>query len=181
MFNSNWPYLLLTVKYESDPSFHIKTYVYRVVTPAGNYIVHLEEYIRDTYVIKFFPARFKRYDNKFHMVSNDKVMQGVLGTALQIFVGCLKTNNRASLGFVATASILGQFKEARENNQRFRIYKQIMQNFFGLETFTHFVDTSNSAYLMANRVNPIPEFVTEMQQGFSYLYPDMFDLSFTEL
>jgi hypothetical protein len=86
MFDSNLPYLLLTVKYESDPSFHVKTYVYRVPTPAGNYIVHLEEYVRDTYIIKFFPARFKRYDNKFHIISNDRVMQGVLSTALQIFV-----------------------------------------------------------------------------------------------
>lgn len=181
MFDSNLPYLLLTVKYESDPSFHVKTYVYRVSTLARNYIVHLEEYVRDTYIIKFLPARFKRYDNKFHIISNDRVMQGVLGTALQIFVNCLGNNNRASLGFVATASVLGQFREARENNQRFRIYKQILQNFFGIETFAHFVDISNSAYLMANRVHTIPEFVTEMQQGFSNMYPEMFDLSFTEL
>ncbi|GGB26360.1 hypothetical protein [Puia dinghuensis] len=181
MFNSSLPYVLLTVKYESDRSFHIKTYVYRVTTPAGNYIIHLEEYTRDTYVIKFFPARFKRNENRFHMISNDNVMQVVLGTALQIFVSCLKNNNRASLGFVATASFLGQFREARENNQRFRLYKQIMQNFFGLKTFAHFVDVSNSTYLMANRSNQIPEFVAEMQYAFSYLYPDMFDLSFTEI
>jgi hypothetical protein len=181
MFDSSLPYLLITVKYESDPTFHIKTYVYRVSTPAGNYIIHLEEYIRDTFVIKFFPARFKRYENRFHIVSNDHVMQGVLGSALQIFVYCLQKNNRASLGFVATASILGHFREARENNQRFRIYKQIMQNFFGLETFAHFVDISNSAYLMANKTNQLTGFVAEMQHGFSYLYPDMFDLSFTEL
>jgi hypothetical protein len=115
------------------------------------------------------------------MVSNDHVMQGVLGTALQLFVYCWQNNSRASLGFVATASILGNFREARENNQRFRIYKQIMQNFFGLETFAHFVDVNNSAYLMANRINQLPGFVTEMQNGFSFLYPDMFDLSFTEL
>ena len=95
MFDSNLPYILLTVKYESDPSFHIKTYIYMVSTPAGNYIVHLEEYIKDTYVIKFFPARFKRHDNKFNIISNDRVMQGVLGTSLQIFVNCLKSNNRA--------------------------------------------------------------------------------------
>jgi hypothetical protein len=97
------------------------------------------------------------------------------------YLSAAENNNSASLGFVATASVLGQFREARENNQRFRIYKQIMQNFFGLETFAHFVDISNSAYLMANRAHPVHEFVTEMQQGFSNMYPDMFDLSFTEL
>lgn len=56
-----------------------------------------------------------------------------------------------------------------------------MQNFFGLETFAHFVDISNSAYLMANRRNHLPEFVAEMEKGFSFLYPDMFDLSFREI
>ena len=181
MFNSSLPYLLLTVKYEINLGFHIKTFVYRVTTTAGNYNIHLEEYIGDTYVIKFFPTRFKRRKNKFQMITSDNVMQGLLGKALQIFLSCLKNNNTASLGFVATASILGQFQEARENNQRFRIYKQVLQNFFGLETFAHFVGISNSAYLMANRTNQIPDFVAKMQQGFSELYPDMFDLSFTEV
>lgn len=131
--------------------------------------------------LRGIPARFKRYENRFNIIANDYVMPSVLGTALEIFVNCLKTNNRASLGFVATASILGQFREARENNQRFRIYKQLMQNFFGLETFAHFVDVSNSAYLMANRTNQVLTYIAEMQHGFSYLYPDMFDLSFTEI
>ena len=181
MFNSSLPYVLLTVKYEDDPSFHIKTDVYRVKTLAGNYVIHLEQYIWDTLVIKFYPARFKRFDNRFHLISNDNVVQAVIGTALQILVRCLRDNNKASFGFVATNSILDQFYEARENNQRFRVYKQIMQNFFGIETFAHFADVANSAYLMVNRNNKVHEFVTSMQQGFSELYPDMFDLSFIEL
>lgn len=56
-----------------------------------------------------------------------------------------------------------------------------MQNFFGLATFAHLLDPGNSAYLMVNRSNSVRGGVTEMQQGFSDLYPEMFDLSFSEL
>lgn len=69
MFNSSLPYVLLTVKYENDPSFHIKTFVYRVTTLAGNYIIHFEEYVRYVFVVKFFPARFKRFEDKFHLIT----------------------------------------------------------------------------------------------------------------
>ena len=181
MFDSCLPWFLLTVKYESDPSFHIKTYVYRVITPVGKYIVHLERYVKDTYVVKFFPARLKQLENKFNIVANDHMMQGVVGTALQIFAWHWQVNRRASLGFVATPSILGHLKEERVNNQRFRIYKKVMQNVFGEETFSHFVDVANSAYLMVNKANAKHEFTDAMQHGFSDMYPTMFDLSFTEL
>ncbi len=56
-----------------------------------------------------------------------------------------------------------------------------MQNYFGLDTFSHFVDFDNSAYFMVNKENPSMGFVTEMQRAFSDLYPGLFNLSFTEL
>jgi hypothetical protein len=68
------------IKYEREPLFHIKTYLYKIDTPAGKYLAHLEEYIRDTFIIKFFPVKFKKYPNRFNILSADKVMQGVVGT-----------------------------------------------------------------------------------------------------
>ena len=167
--------------YESDPALHIKTYLYKIETPAGKYMIHLEEYIRDTYVIKFYPTRFKKYPNKFQLFSNDNVMQGVVSTALKIFVQHLARRPNASLGFIASASIIGSAKEDQANNQRFRIYKQVMENLFGSGIFTHFSDMSNSAYLMVNKANDISEYVNVMQGVFSQLYPDMFNLNFSEV
>src|SRR5258708_8399559 len=125
MFDSIFPFSFLMTKYESDAALHIKTYLYKVDTPAGKYMVHFEEYVRDTYVIKFYPIRFKKYPNKFQLLSRDNVMQGVVSTSLQIFIQQLVRRPNASLGFIASASIIGSVREDQSNNQRFRIYKQV--------------------------------------------------------
>jgi len=114
-------------------------------------MVHLEEYVRDTCIIKFYPVRFKKYPNKFQLLARDNVMQGVVSTSLQVFIQQLQRRPNASLGFIASASIIGLVKEEQPNNQRFRIYKQVMENLFGTMTFARFSDETNSAYLMVNR------------------------------
>lgn len=76
MFDSIFPFSFLVTKYESNPALHIKTYLYKIDTPAGKYMVCLEEYVRDTFIIKFYPVRFKKYPNKFQLLSHDNVMQG---------------------------------------------------------------------------------------------------------
>src|ERR1700761_9182084 len=163
MFDSILPFTFLMSVYENDPAFHIKTYLYKVDTPSGKYMVHLEEYIRATYIIKFYPIKFKKYPNKYNILSGDKVMPGVVSTALRIFAEHLKECPHASLGFFASASIVGKVKEEQANNQRFRIYKQVMENLFGTTTFTHFSDEGNSAYLMVNKTNSVGPYVSEMQ------------------
>lgn len=167
--------------YESNPAFHIKTYLYKIDTPAGKYMVQLEEYIRNTYIVKFYPVKFKKYPNRYSLLSGDRVMQGVVSTSLRIFAEHLQKHPNASLGFIASASIVGRAKEEQANNQRFRIYKQVMENLFGTSTFTHFSDETNSAYLMVNKSNNIKEYISEMQSGFIRLYPDMFNLRFNEI
>lgn len=167
--------------YERDSIFHVKTYLYKIDTPAGKYMVHLEEYIRETYIIKFYPVRFKKYPNRYNMLSGDGVMQGVVSTSLRIFAEQLEKCPNASLGFIASASFVGHVKEEQANNQRFRIYKQVMENLFGTKTFSHFSDEVNSAYLMVNKSNSIGEYVNEMQNVFIRLYPDMFNLHFSEI
>jgi len=182
MFDSWLPHLLLTIKYEEDPSFHIKTAVYRVKTSIESYIIQVEEYIHDFFIVKFYPVRFKRHPNKFNMLSNDSVLQVVIGTTLRILLMYFQNNTKSSFGFIATPSIIDDFIEDKSNNQRYRIYKQIMQNFFGDETFAHFADIHTSAYLMVNKSHQkIDDLVNKMQQGFSDMYPDIFNLQFAQL
>jgi hypothetical protein len=182
MFDSCLPFLQLTIQYEEDTSFHIKTYIYRVKTPRGNYIVHVEEYVNDLYVVKFYPVRFKRHPNKFNIVANDGVLPVVIGTCLRILFQLFQTNSNSSFGFIATPSVFEGFIEDKSNNQRFRIYKQVMQNFFGHETFAHFSDVNISAYLMVNKSqHAIHELVDEMQRKFRDMYPDIFNLAFAQL
>ncbi len=181
MFDSYLPFAQLTVHHEPDQSFHIRTFVFRIKANSVSYLILLEEYIDNLFIVKFYPAKFKRHPDKYRLLSNDRVMQQVIGTALQIFVKQLGKNKKASLGFISSSSIIGDFTEKQENNQRFRIYKQVMRNFFGQGTFTHFIDPNNSAYLMVNNLNPVDNFALNMQNGFRNLYPDLFNLHFTQI
>jgi hypothetical protein len=115
------------------------------------------------------------------LIADDRVMAIVIGSSLRLILKFLQEHPSASFGFVATESIVGAFRESKSNNQRFRIYKLVMQNFFGHETFSHFTDTANSAYLMVNKTRKnISGYISEMQSGFSFLYPDIFNLEFKE-
>jgi hypothetical protein len=182
MFDSFLPVSLLTIKHEHDCSFHVKTYVYRIKTGRGTYIAHLEKYIHDFNVIKFYPVRYKRYPDRFNRTTNDKVAQTVIGTCLEIMSMHLRGWPNSSVGFIASPSIIGDFVEDQHNNQRFRIYKNIMRNFFGTKSFDHFGDVTSSAYLMINKKQQnIREFVKEMQTGFGEMYPDLFNLQFVPL
>lgn len=181
MFNSYLPSSLLTVKYESNPCFHVKTISYQIKSNTGRYIINAEEYIKDTYVLKFYPAEYKNHGKKFQLITGSNMVNVVIGTCIQLFKTFYVQNDKASFGFLATPSILGNFQEEKANNQRFRIYKQTMHNYFGNDTFSHFIDVENSAYLMVNRSNDIGSYVFEMQHKFIEMYPEMFNLQFSEL
>lgn len=181
MFDSHLPYLLLSKKIQEDPSFHKKTTFYRIKPVGGPYIIEAEEYINDTFILKYYPSKFKRHPKKYHLITGSNVMNVVMGTGLKIFQEIYQKNPGASFGYVATPSIVNENIELKENNQRFRIYTQTMQNYFGNETFAHFADVANSAYLMVNRNNEIYRYIGEMQVKFSTMYPGIFDLNFSEL
>ena len=171
----------MTTRYEKDPSFHSRTNVFRVTSYCAKYIVEVEVYVHDTFVLKFYPLRFKRLKNKYRYISGDNILKELLGTCLAIFKGYFDRIPTASFGFMATGSIVGDFQENQENNQRFQIYKQVMQNVFGDETFAHYIDVSYSAYLMANRANQLDSFVVDMQHQFCDMYPDILNLQFTQI
>jgi len=182
MFNSWLPFFQLTIKNEEDASFHIKTFIYRVKTSKGNYIMHVEEYINNFYAIKFYPVRFKRHPDKFNIIVKNGALQVVIGTCLRILLEFFLTNPDASFGFIATPTIVEDFIEDKSNNQRYRIYKQVMQNFFGDQTFAHFADIKTSAYLMVNKsCHSVTDLVREMQEKFSDMYPEIFDLQFIQV
>ena len=181
MFDSSLPYTLISRKYEQDASFHLATNYYKIKPDNGPYIIEAEEYINDTLVLKFYPANLKNNRNKYQLITGSRAMWVVLGTCLKIFETFYRQNLSASFGFIATPSIFDGGVEEKENNQRFRIYKQTMQNYFGGDTFSHFFDCKNSAYLVANRIHNLPGYVQHMQQQFIEMYPAMLDLQFSAL
>lgn len=61
----------------------------------------------------------------------------------------------ASFGFLG-AHTIDQSKhiiESKNETKRFVVYRQAVQNYFGMETFTHFEDKDTSIYLSISNKN----------------------------
>jgi hypothetical protein len=79
---------------------------------------------------------------------------------------------KASFGFIATNSLKKKGKEeVKANNQRYRIYKAVMLNFFGKQSFAHSRSARQSAYLLINRKQrPIRVFKAQAEKMFITIY-----------
>jgi hypothetical protein len=57
----------------------------------------------------------------------------------------------ASFGFAGARSVESKKAEGYENNQRFRIYSQLISKKIGYKTFEHFEYSHVSSYLLVNK------------------------------
>jgi hypothetical protein len=85
-----------------------------------------------------------------------------------------KDNPNASFGFIAANSNTENFKENLYYNKRFRIYSQLMADYFSSELFAHISNEVNGAYLLVNRCNKdIDGFTDSALKMFIHNYPDL--------
>ena len=56
-------------------------------------------------------------------------------------------NPASSFGFIGSNSI----NEGKENTKRYRVYKTIINTKFGNETFEHYYNVKNSAYMLLRK------------------------------
>ncbi len=113
------------------------------------YIVNLEKYEHQFYVIKFYLKQHRLSKNKYNLLSGLHDMPRIMATCLQIMLETYKENPYASFGFMGANSI----GEPESNTKRFKIYKRIMESFFSPIDFSHYTYTEKSAYLMLNKAN----------------------------
>ncbi|GAA4795334.1 hypothetical protein GCM10023231_24690 [Olivibacter ginsenosidimutans] len=164
------PYLerLLTFTFRTDPvSKRNKGHIY---------IVEVEKYNHNIYVIKYYPKRLKNSPKRFNILTGEKKCSKIVGTCLQIMLYILERDKFANFGFLGSNSYdpSTQKEESKSNTKRFRVYKRAMENTFGDENFTHFNDIESSVYIIMNNNNDNHE--TTVQQAsdmFEYLFPDL--------
>lgn len=119
------------------------------------YIIRAEAY-EDVFAIKFYAARDRQLEDKFHRIVKAHDYKG----ALRIFVTCasliptlIKEYPKASFAVNGAESMdmeSGKV-ESKASNQRFRIYRTMALNLFGRETFEHIEYENVSSYVLVNR------------------------------
>jgi hypothetical protein len=163
-----------------DKSAHLFTIVYKFFSPITkyNYIINADYHEEDVFAIKFYCAKDKRSDYKYNKIVN----KGDLGN---IFISCAKVvplllldYPNASFGFCGARTVDFKSKKVENyiNNQRFRIYKNIVSMKFGTMTFTHYEYEQISSYLLINNKSNVIISEKNIKKMFSSNYNNLPDL-----
>ena len=113
------------------------------------YIVELEHFAQNLQAIKFYPKDFRHSPHKYELLTNDYEPRKIVFSCFEIMRRILEKDKTVSFAFVA-ASDIEESKKARGYNRRFRLYRALVTQYFGYDTFAQIHDSNNRVYLMLN-------------------------------
>jgi len=174
VFDSHYSFIKVGCKHTFIHYNYIKTHIYTFKTNKAKYIVEVEEYRQNIFIIKFYRKIDRFCKNKFNVLTNEFNCTRIISTCVRILISILEKNHSASFGFLGSNTISPNFIEKKEDTQRFGIYKAVMENFVGDIVFSHAMDKIHSTYLMINRNNqPEDRFLVIAKQMFEGIFPEL--------
>lgn len=119
------------------------------------YIVELEYIDENFYAIKFYYKAVEKSELRYKLLTNDYEPRTIIRSCVEVIIEFLKDNPRTSFGFIASDDVEEVIKTKRINpetgNRRFRLYRRLMLNMFGPETFYQVSDIDHNIYLLLNK------------------------------
>lgn len=173
MFDSWYKYSKVGVDKTHHKKYLLEVVTYSFKSPNNYYLVEIEVYIHNIYIVKFYLKKDKQNPLKYHLLTNENRGSRVISTCIRIMFDIFSQNKLASFGFIGANTIQKEsgFEEPKQSTKRFKIYKMTMQALFGAETFTHYADNKHSAYLMVNNKSASN---TNIQQVAKQMFEDIF-------
>ncbi|HWZ03824.1 MAG TPA: hypothetical protein VNX40_09450 [Mucilaginibacter sp.] len=165
-----------------DGSSHLFTLVYKFHSPITKYIyiLHADYHEENVFAIKFYAKKDRNSDYKYSLLTNKGDVGNILITCLKAIPLILKDYPDASFGFIGSRTIDMESKTAEDygNNQRFRIYRRIIDKKIGLNIFEHYVYEPISGYLLVNKsarqdIDIKKKAITKMFQETYHNLPDL--------
>lgn len=142
-----------------DGSAHRFTYIYKFYSPITTYIYILraEYHAEEVFAIKFYRKRDRGNQYKYSRIINKGDVGNILITCAKVIPMLLHEFPTASFGFIGsrTLDMRSGKVEGFSNNQRFRVYKNIIIQKFGTVTFQHVEYPEISGYLLINRASSV--------------------------
>lgn len=129
--------------------------IYTFDTPKCRYIVEVEHYAHNFYIIKYYPKKYRHYKYRFNLLTSEYVGYSIIATCLRVIEDILKGGPTANFGFVGSPTVIPEmnWKEGQSNTKRFRVYKYAFESYFGNEGFTHYMNIYSSGYLIINNIH----------------------------
>lgn len=137
------------------PNLRTKICKYRFCTPEINYILEVECYKFNFYVIQYYNRKYKNHPRKYQILTNEHKARPIIGTCMKVIQMFSEMDPLASFGFIGANSydpITGK-EEKIDSTKRWKIYKYAVENEYGPETFKHAINKLNSSYILLRRRN----------------------------
>jgi hypothetical protein len=151
---------------------HLNSYPYRKATSAKGqnntfnkltiytfkskhnikYIVNVEEYDYEVFIIKFHTKNATYSSRKYSILTEKYDARRIIFTCIKIGLEIYNDNKNASFGFIG-APTLKEIKRVKklENTKRFKVYSNFATFFFSPDNFNHMTNKDYSSYLLINK------------------------------
>lgn len=150
--------------------------IYSFKTDNEKYLVEVEHYRSDVFVIKYFLKKHKSNKKRFNLLSHEFKCSRIVATCIILVMSILKKHPNASFGFLGahTIDLSNKYEEKKFNTRRFRIYKYAIEELIGTENFSHYMDVTNSTYLIVNnKVGNTDVFSANATNMFIEIHPEL--------
>jgi hypothetical protein len=138
-----------------DNSAHLFTLIYKFYSPVTryHYVLNADYYEENVFALKFYAKKDRRSDYKYSKLTNKGDVGNILITCLKVIPLILMDYPNVSFGFVGSRTIdkASRTVEDFKNNQRFRVYRKIVEKKVGFHIFEHFTYEFISGYLLINK------------------------------
>ncbi len=167
MFDSFYDYKYITKKKRKIGDDFNELHVYSFKGKNNRrYIVNVELYNFDVFVIKFYLKSHSDSAKKFNTETGFNEVQPIVRTCIEIMRDIYQGNEKASFGFIGSNSD----DESVDNTKRFRVYSLVMKSYFSTEKFIHAESKIDSAYLLVNKLNGGRGMLNEVERMFKEIY-----------
>ena len=155
------------------------THLYRFKTRRNKvYLVEIEHYKNDIFVIKFYLKNHQGSDKKFNLTTKTVDNEGnthfdndgwrILSTCLRIMLKLRADYPLMSGGFIG-ANLEGEEKSC---TKRFKVWSQAALTFFDPEHYNHYSNPEYSTYFIECKKAKNPNLLEEAGKMFTELYVD---------
>lgn len=140
------------------------------------YIVEVEGFENEFYGLKFYWKGVEKSKDRYSLLTNDYEPRTIVRSCIEVMLEYYRRNPLVSFGFVAAPDldkdIEGKRVDKQNGSRRFRFYQRMMINLFGPETFYQVSDTTNTIYLLVNRIQLSNNAITlkDIEQNLNQTY-----------
>jgi hypothetical protein len=174
VFESYYKYQKVGVD-KANNKKHLKEVITYSFRSANYYLVEVEVYQHDIYIIKYYLKKNKSNPLRYNLLTAEHKCAKVISTCIRIMISIYNQNTNASFGFLGAHVIKREigYVEPKESTKRFRVYRTTAVRLFGLETFTHHRDFVHSTYLMINNKKDVEVIREKAKSMFNELFPEL--------